>query len=251
MSIGGQPAERVTFAEFSAPFVRSLFFAVVLLSAPGLRFAALASSADSARAVPRWRFGVQGGTLVQRFVSGLSGGVAGRWAAKNGVIGIRLEGAFTHVAQRWQQPDAMMAPLFPDALIDVHYRSRYLSVTPLLDVALLRSRRLHVLAGGQINTWLHSAWVRGQEPSNRIFFSNDGQSIRPVYIRQIDQRFQPSGNPFRLVAGAAWDVKRWLEIGLRAERGERVNFPGAVRSGDLPPVGRLVAVRLMATWWVR
>ncbi len=223
---------------------------------------------DSVRQPPRWRVGVVAGSLLQRIAAkdlplsptaeqrgspGVQAGLVGRWGAKNGVWSLRLETTYTAVSHRW---------LDPENSTDLRYRSSVIGVAPLLDIALLRSRRLHLLAGVQINTYLSGSREVGKELSGvRYIFFIDNQWMTIDYTH-TDSKFRPSGIPIplRSLLGVAWEVHPRLEIGLRAERGETVRMP--ILRFPIPalanpiynrPVqsGRLVAARLAVTWWLR
>ncbi len=240
---------------------------IILMLSSGLLVAgpdARAAPPDSVRLPPQWRVGGVAAALVQRIAAaefplspsaeqrspvGGQAGVVGRWGAKNGVLGLRLEATFTAVSHRWRDPANST---------DLRYRSCVLGVAPLLDLALLRSRRLHVVAGGQINTYLSGSRVRGQElKSTRFVVANQLVDYGPT-----DREFRPAGSPMplRLVIGAAWEVHPQIEMGLRVEQGESVELP-LLRPPDpslalpiqLRPLqaGRLVAARLAVTWWRR
>lgn len=240
-----------------SPRLQTIF--LLLFTLQSTAFVAYAAAPDSVRLPPRWRVGVMAGTLVQRIVAGdlplspsaeqrsspgMQAGLVGRWGAKNGVWGLRLETTYTAVSHRW---------LDPANSTDLRYRSSVIGVAPLLDITLLRSRRLHLVAGAQINTYLSGTRVVGKELKGTRFVINN----QLVDYGDTDRKFRPydSPIPFRLIIGSAWEVHPRLEIGLRTERGERSELPilrTPVPSPNRPiQSGRLVAVRLTATWWLR
>lgn len=241
------------------PRLQAIFLLTFSLQTTAL--AGYAAPPDSVRLPPRWRVGVVAGTLVQRIAAGnfplspsaeqrsspgVQAGLVGRWGAKNGVWGLRLETTYTAVSHRW---------LDPANSTDLRYHSSVIGVAPLLDITLLLSRRLHLLAGAQINTYLSGSRVVGTEFKGTHFVINN----QLVDYGDIDGVFRV-GNPFRLLLGATWEVHPRLEIGLRAERGERMSLPilrtpapsltGPFQTRPFQS-GRLTAARLAVTWWLR
>ncbi len=242
--------------------IKSIIVALLLMV---VSWEVAATSTDSVRLPPRWRVGIVAGTLMQRIAAGefplspsaeqrsspgVQAGLVGRWGAKNGIWGLRLETTYTAVSHRW---------LDPENSTDLRYRSSVIGVAPLFDLTLLRSRRLHLLAGVQVNTYLSGSRVVGKELMGARFVNFVDNQWVTIDYANIDDKFRP-GNKFRSIIGAAWEIHSRLEIGLRAERGEtmrlpilNIPLPSPTRPFSTRPrqSGRLVAARLAVTWWLR
>ncbi len=248
------------------PHLRPLF--LLLLSLRATALVAYTAPPDSVRRSPQWRVGVVAGTLLQRIAAGkfplsptaeqrsapgVQAGLVGRWGAKNGVWGLRLETTYTVVSNHW---------LDPENSTDMRYRSSVIGVAPLLDITLLRSRRLHLLAGVQINTYLSGAREVGKELAGTRFGYFDGYQWITIDYTYTNNKFRPSAIPlpFRTMLGGTWEIHPRLEIGVRVERGEKMrlpmlNVPTPTLTNPIVtrPIqsGRLVAARLAVTWWLR
>lgn len=236
----------------------SLLFAITLRGA----VAAPTDTTHAARSPFRW--GVLAGTNRQNFTAlgfgplpgyrpyqrssfGLNVGVVGLWPSKNTVTGLRLEVTATLSSHRWLD-DA------PGT--DLRYRSHFIGVAPLLDLALTRSRRLHLVLGPQLDIWLPSSRVTGTQSTGRLFYY-DGQLT--AFNELVDRKFHPR-RTFRTVLGVAWAVRPRLEIGLRGELGERyapdvsqprgIGYPPYAVYGMASTLA-MQAVRLSAVWWLR